>query len=294
MEKRKMNFGQKLMASLVRLLGRLPLGFHRACADAFAWVLRNVLHYREKVLITNISRSFPDMKYDEISKTAKRFYRHFADIYTEAVWNAANHGEKGLKRLHDSHIVELTNVSEINRIFEKAPSVMLLSSHTGNWELFGGLCEFNYTDEPLLVRNENLTVVYKELHSKLWDRVIEEMRLAPLEESGFCGYLETGNILRYAVRHKDEKLFYYFITDQHPYGNSARFELEFMHQNTKAMFGGTSLACKFGFAVMYLRWEIVERGKYKMTFVPICEDASKMTPEEVMAGFYRLLEEDLN
>ena len=34
MEKRKMNFGQKLMASLVRLLGRLPLGFHRACAAA--------------------------------------------------------------------------------------------------------------------------------------------------------------------------------------------------------------------------------------------------------------------
>ena len=294
MEKKKMNFGEKLMASLVRLLGRLPLGFHHACADVIAWFLEKVLHYREKVLVTNIARSFPEMKYDEIKKTAKQFYLHFADIYTEAVWIAACHGEKGLKRIHDSHIVELTNVEEINRFYEKVPSVMLLSSHTGNWELFGGFQEYNYSEEPLLIKKEELTVVYKELHSKLWDRVIEEMRLAPLEESGFCGYLETGNILRYAVQHRNQKLLYYFITDQHPYGNAARFDLEFMHQKTKAMFGGTSLACKFGFGVMYLRWEIVERGKYRMTFVPICEDASKMTPEEVMREFYRLLEEDLN
>ena len=67
-----------------------------------------------------------------------------------------------------------------------------------------------------------------------------------------------------------------------------------MHQKTKSMIGGASLARKFGFAVMYLRWEIVERGKYRMTFVPVCEDASQLTPEEIMTQFYRLLEEDLN
>ena len=39
--------------------------------------------------------------------------------------------------------------------------------------------------------------------------------------------------------------------------------------------------------------EEVPEGGYTITFNPICEDASRTTPEEIMNKFYALLEKDV-
>ena len=70
---------------LLRLLSWLPLGFHYACCGILAFVMKNVMRYRRDVVVTNISRSFPEMKYKEIRKTVSKFYSHLGEVIAEAI-----------------------------------------------------------------------------------------------------------------------------------------------------------------------------------------------------------------
>ena len=67
----------------------------------------------------------------------------------------------------------------------------------------------------------------------------------------------------------------------------------FLNQPTLAMTGGAALASRFGMPVLYLGMNRTGAGKYEMSFTEICPDASLMSAEEIMVGFYRLLEEDV-
>ena len=67
-----------------------------------------------------------------------------------------------------------------------------------------------------------------------------------------------------------------------------------MHQQTNAMIGSMGLACKLSHAVVYMGMKRLERGRYEVSFTPICEDASQMTPEEILRKYYDLLEQELN
>ena len=66
-----------------------------------------------------------------------------------------------------------------------------------------------------------------------------------------------------------------------------------MHQPTKMMTGATALASKLGMAVVYLRYECREEGGYRMTFVPLSENAKGEDPVKIMERYYALLQEDL-
>jgi len=172
--------------------------------------------------------------------------------------------------------------------------MLVLNSHMGNWEISGGLCNYNYTEEPLVLRPENMVFAYKQLSSKTFDGVMGVVRTGPLAETEFDGYQESSRILRYAFTHRDDRKLYVFNTDQYPYRRAAFCEIgDFMNQPTRAMTGATALAVKFDMAVVYLRWKAKEGGGYRLTFVPITENASSTTSEEIMRKYYDLMEEDI-
>jgi KDO2-lipid IV(A) lauroyltransferase len=66
-----------------------------------------------------------------------------------------------------------------------------------------------------------------------------------------------------------------------------------MNQQTYAMTGSVGVACKLSHSVVYLKMKHLERGKYEWEFIPICEDASKLKPEEIMRQYYTLLEQEI-
>ena len=264
-------------------------------AGFIAWMLRSVLHYRTEEVMINLSRSFPDKKYRELKKIHKQFYRHLGEVISEALWFGGCRGKRGCKRLHRSHIVEITNPEVLNRMFENSPQVMALESHTGNWELVGGFFNYNYTDTPLVMGPEHIAVTYNRLHSAWWDRFMAKNRCAPLKGSNFDGYCESREILRYAVQHRRDKRVYVFITDQFPYKFATKHHLgTFMNQDTETMNGAAVLACKMNMGVVYLRFACRESGGYTLTLVPISEHAGESTPESIMEQYYKLLEEDIN
>ena len=282
-------FGVKIVRGAVKVVGSLPLKVHYAFAGFITWILRDVMRYRNDVVLTNLARSFPDKKYHEIKQIYKEFYKHLGELFVEAIW----FGASNYKRLYKSGIVTVTNPEVFNEVFENTPNTTVLFSHCGNWELLGGFLGYRTsTGVKMAMEEKHIRVVYKELHSKFSDDFFRRNRVNALETVGTECEIESSKILRTALKGRNEKAVYIYIADQYPYV-SAFSVGEFLSQPTLAMLGSAGVAHKLGHSVLYLKMKRVKRGSYEMTFIPICEDASKMTPEEIMRKYFDILEDEI-
>ena len=286
------NIAVNIVRGILVVLSKLPLKVHYFMGGIFAWLAKSVLHYRYDVVMVNLSRSFPDMKYNAIKTIANDFYRHLGEIAAEAVWFSGSN----YKRLYDSGIVTVTNPEDFNELFLSSPSMTVLSTHCGNWELLGGFLGYRTsTGAKIDLVEEQIRVVYKKLTNPVADEVFKRNRVSALERVGTSCEIESMNILRHAVSNRDKKLVYIYPTDQSPYKKAAKHPIgEFMHQQTNTMLGSVGVACKLSHSVMYLKMRRVERGRYEMTLIPICRNASELPAEEIMRKYYDLLEEEIN
>ena len=282
--------GTWLLMGLLRLLGMLPLRVHYALGRFASWLAEKVVRYRVDVVDGNLARCFPEKSDAERLAIRKEFYRHFGEILAETVWFGAC---RNAKRLRRQRLVEVDNPEVAARLFETAPSLVVMYSHCGNWELYGGI--ESYSDSALPFTEQNFCVVYRELSSKVWNDIMRDNRFAPLHDrEHFPGYIETRDIIRYAFAHRDEKKVYNLNTDQRPYfASPANLDIEFLGQPVKTMTGGAALARKFGMAVAYLSMRRDRRGHYTLHYTTLCEDASQVPVETVMKQYYALLESDI-
>lgn len=279
------------------LLSRLPIGFHHAMSGFVCWVMKDIMHYRRDVVLTNIARSFPDKKYGEISEIADKFYHHLSDIIVETIWYG---GCTNPKRFVKYSPEEMVNPEVIQKLYDASPAVMVLNSHCGNWEFFGSVRLFPHPEgTPSPFARDNTVVVYKRASSAVWDRIIRENRMATVDredKENYDGYVETSEFLRYALTNYNagRKKIYNMNTDQAPYGQAEKVPVgEFMHQQTNTMIGGVKLACRKGMSIAYMNVSCAERGHYRLTFTPICEDASQSDPLDIMKTYYSLLQKDI-
>lgn len=259
--------------------------------DVFSWLAMNVIRYRYDVVVTNVSRAFPEKRTWEVRRIVRDFYRHFGELVAETIWFSGS----SYDRLRKNRIMILTNPEVVSEYYSRFPSITLLSTHCGNWELTGGLLGCEDPDgERISVSEKAISVVYKKMTSEVADRVFALNRVAPLELVGTECEVESRNILRHSIRHKDEKRIYIYPADQAPYKGAGRHPIgKFMSQDTTAMLGSAGVACKLSHAVIYMKMRRVERGQYEISFIPICENASEFTPEEIIRKYYDLLEQEI-
>ena len=240
----------KMVRGLMVLLSKLPLKFHYFMGDILSWIVKNVLRYRNGLVIHNLARSFPELRYRDVRKIYDGFYVHFGELVAETIW----FGGCSYARLNKAGIVKVMNAREVSEIFESTPSMTVLSTHCGNWELLGGLPGYTTADGcELSVPETAISVVYKEMSNWIADRVFALNRIAPLEKVGTECEVESSKILRVALRNKDVKSLYIYIADQFPYVVTHYSAGEFLHQQTLAMLGSAGVAHKLGHSVIYMK-----------------------------------------
>lgn len=283
--KRKESLGSKIIRGIMYVAGIWPLKFQMYVAKVIAFILKSVLHYRQDVVYTNLSRSFPDKSYRWIKETANAYYLHMAEMIMEAIWFSAC---RGPRRLRKEVPVEIENPELLAEIYEKAPSVMILDTHCGNWELLGGLPFYGDESNPL--KAERLRVIYKKLSSRVWDDVFYENRRCAAGK--IDGQIEASGMLRYMVGHKKEKFIYMVNNDQYPKESFCEIG-NFMNQPTTAFIGASTIAHKFAMAVFHMSMINDRSGHYILRFNLICEDASAMKPEEITRKYYDFIEQDI-
>ena len=289
-----MKVGTAIMKAILRGLSALPLGFHYACCGFFSWLLKDVFRYRRDVVMTNLARSFPDKKYNELKEITGLFYKHFGRLIAETIWFG---GCRNPERLHKQRLVEYSNIDVFDEAYRESKGLVVLYSHLGNWELMGGCASYDYREGGHLpdgLEPNDVVFVYKPLKSEMWDEIMRENRCAPVLRDGYTSYVSSEKILRFAIQNRDRKLVVNINSDQCPYSNSTVDEtVDFMHQKTKTMLGGASIASKFGWCVLYASMIPTRKGNYEWKFTEICRNASTMTPHDIMQEYYRLLQADI-
>lgn len=291
-----MNFGQKIgyaaLSSATWLLSRLPLGFHRLMGRCLYFIMFRVLKYRTDDVMMNLSRAFPKMTISELKRVRRQFYIHLGKVFAEAMWFGSC---TNLRRLRKSRIVVMSNPQVLNDLYEKGKSVVVLASHSGNWELYGGFETYGSYNGPLLIPEKDLSMVYRKQSDEVWNKFLLKNRMAPIvDKEHQDGLKETGDILRYVCEHRNDRKLYIFINDQRPYSASpANIEVEFMNQKTLTMSGSVKIAKKFGMAVVYAGLKPNGEGGYSMDFTPLCEDASNCDIKGIIDEYYKLLENDI-
>lgn len=285
------NLGVILLKGILKLFAAIPLRAAYALSGVLEFLLKSVVRYRRDVVMANLARCFPEKRYNELSNICNEFYKHFTELLVETIW----FGGCDKERFQKSNIVQVTNIDCAQTLIENSPSVMVMFAHTGNWEIIGGLEAFNLENGENTFNSENTTVVYRELSNKAWNEVMKANRFAPVDNKDYesC-YIESKNIMRFVVRNRDKKRFYFLNTDQRPYfKGSDNIKVNFMGQECRSMSGAAALAHKLNMAVCYMSMKRERRGHYSIEFIPICEDASKMEIQAIMDKYYSLVEADI-
>ena len=280
----------RIVIALLRPVQRLPLKFHYFWGDVFAWTCRRLLHYREDVVTVNLARSFPERKYGELKQLKKDFYTHLGEIFAETLWLGGCRRNK--EKMYRRNLFTLDGADGLAAALRER-SVMVLNSHFGNWELMGPFLQAVCDQPDSGCTEKDVVVVYRRLSGRFAEEFFRVNRCA-VQTDGFDGYVEAGSVLRHAVEHRRERKIYVFPTDQHPYRMARdRHELVFLHQRTSVMMGAAALASRMGMSVWYMGADREDRGRYRVRFRKLCDDASAVPQEALMEAFFKRLEEDV-
>lgn len=272
----------RLIIIIISIISRLPQSLHYAFSGFLSFFLRHILHYRYSTVVSNISRSFPEMKYQEIDQVTDGFYRNLADVMVESVWALTASTEKIGQQ------VRITGQDDLNKAISLNRNAIIMVGHLGNWEIFTGLPDLR-THYGIDIDNKDFVYVYKRPRNKTAEKVISRLRT----KHGSCSIIEAHNILRHIVKHREGKAAYFFICDQNPGKSTSRFVVNFLNQKTYMIEGPESIAAKLGMPVLYCGLIRHGRRDNEAHFKLITENAAECPEGYVTATFASMLEQDI-
>ncbi len=244
----------------------LPLNILSFFAQILYWIGFKVFGYRNGVIYQNLSRSFPELDYKEITKIAQRNMQFIAKL--PFIWLKL----MTVKPKSVNHSLALTDQNHsLASISNDHKNHILVSGHFDNWELFCLL--------PLLV-NKPVYAVYKRQSSHFADKITRSWR----ERFGLK-LLEMKMSAKFMIENKDQPAIYILIGDQRPVYKKEK--ITFLNQETYVMNGLDRLQHKLKADVHYLEIDAFDFKEITFKLKPIqCESC-------INRKFYQFLEKSI-
>ncbi len=237
---------------LFGLLAKLPLSLLYLLARVIYFLTYYVVRYRRRVVFDHLRTAFPDYSDSQTRALAKNYYRNLADVLVEVV---------KARRISESELnerVKHKNFELLDQLVAQGKSIILLSSHSGNWEwlqLSVGL------RLPI-----PLDGVYKPLHNKSMDRFIYAMR------TRFGSTLiDVENFMAEVVKNKRQQRAYAVLADQKPKSSGRFHTTRFLNRETRFFIGPEKIAQFAKAAVVFVRMTRNRRGYYEVEYELIAE-----------------------
>src|SRR5260370_33164445 len=129
---------------MIILLARMPLQALYAFSSFLYLLAFYVVRHRHQVIRRQLEQVFPDSSDAERELIHKRFLKNFCDVVVE-VLKSVSMSEADMR----DH-VQIVNLEVARRYLDAGQSVMLVTSHLGNWEwlLHGVTLQFCYPVAP--------------------------------------------------------------------------------------------------------------------------------------------------
>lgn len=257
---------------LGKFLAFFPLRILYIFSDLFYPIVYYVIRYRKEVVFKNLHNAFPEKTDKEIEHIAKKFYRHFCDLFVEII-----------KLLHISHEeiskrMKYRGANPFLEEFEKNKMVLGVLGHFNNWEWGSALG---------MKGPYQFASIYKPLTNKYFDKLMIKIR------AQFGGELipmaKTGRIMANYMR--DGKLTVFnFIADQAPVKSEIQYWTTFLNQDTPVYLGIEKLALKTHQPVYFGKFIKVKRGYYEAVVEKLCDDCNDLPPHELTERHLKALE----
>ncbi len=263
-----------LIIPFVYLFAYLPTSVLYKLADGLAFILRVVVRYRKKVVLTNLRNSFPEKSEKEIQQIAKDSYTHLADRVVENIKCITIKEEEFLSRCSVENIELLTN------LYNEGRDVVLMIAHCNCWE-FAGYVAHTLTKFKIFG-------VYSPASNKYFNDMIVSTR-------GKYGMhmISMRNTSAYFKEKPQERTLHVFFTDQSPSNPNNAYWTKFMNQDTAFFYGGARYAVKHNCIPVYAKIVQLKRGYYRVFLSTIKDDVSNCTPDDIVQRFSELLEAQL-
>jgi KDO2-lipid IV(A) lauroyltransferase len=245
---------------LLKPLSFLPYRILYGVSNFLSLVFYFLIPYRKKVVVANLTNSFPDKSKKEINAICKKFYAHLCDIIVESVKLFSISKEQISKRF------TVNNPEILQPYFDQGKDILIVGGHYNNWEMLAAGIDQQVP--------HNTIGLYSKLSNPFFDKKMKESRSAfglrmVTTKDSFAYFKEEHSIPRMTI----------FGADQSPTYSKSVHWTTFLSQDTAIALGTERFAKKYNLPVAYGSINKVKRGHYTLD-ISILTD----TPNETAEG----------
>lgn len=253
------------------LISLLPFWFLYRVSDILFVILYYFTRYRRKVVQENLRNSFPEKTDAERKAIERKYYKYMADLMIETIKSVSMPAKEVKRRM------VCTNPELMEHYFSQGKSILAAAGHYCNWEM--ACLDFGF------LTNNRRMVIYKPQSNEVFTEFFNRTRsrfgatMVPMRQT-----------LRKLIEYKNELTFTVLASDQTPTREDAKYFTTFLNQPTAVFLGVEKLTKVMNCVVIFYKIELVKRGYYTYTFVPLVEDPKNTKPFEITEIHVKYLE----
>jgi KDO2-lipid IV(A) lauroyltransferase len=218
----------------------------------------------------NLKNSFPEKSRAELLKIEKTFFRFMADLLMENVKLLSMSRESINKRF------SLVNHGFVQDMLDQKQSILLATSHYGNWEWAApGISS---------IFQGKILGVYKPLTNQDVGKVINSIRaqfgvlLVPMKQT-----MRT-------IAEQTDTYMAVLVSDQTPTRHEKNYFIDFLNQPTSVFQGLEKIAKLTGNPIVYMHIDRPKRGYYEASFKMLYDKPQQTAENEITKGYNLELE----
>lgn len=245
--------------------------------EIICFVLKYLIRYRRRLIIRQLSDSFPEKSRREIVRICNGYYDTLAEMIVNTLTLAGMSEAERARRItfHGSADI-LDEIADRNCI--------ALTSHYGFWE-------YN-SFASLWLTNHHLVVAYHTIKDAAMDEFFRRLRRTDSVEP-----VASSNFMRFYMAHADgidgRKMVIGLISDQNSPPRGEVHWFDFLNHESLFFDGGERLAMKFGLPVYYLEMDRLRRGYYHCDYKLIYDGREPVERYEITERYVRCLEQTI-
>jgi Kdo2-lipid IVA lauroyltransferase/acyltransferase len=260
--------------SMIKLLSRLPWAALYAFSGFLYFLAYYVAHHREHVIREQLQKVFPEATAAERERIHKQYLKSFCDVLIEVLKSVSMKAPDMRARMR------VTNPELARQYLDAGQSVMLMTSHLGNWEwlLHGVVLQLGYP----------VDAAYKPLHDPWAERLMLEVRsrfgarLVPAKDL-LADFFKRRGVVRAIGMN----------ADQAPVSTDQRYWTQFLGQDTAFYVGAEQIARATRLPILYASVHRVRRSHYEVELQQLWDGRERIEQNQVTERYARACEVDV-
>src|ERR1700733_8781899 len=244
------------------LVSLLPFWFLYLVADLLFVILYYIIRYRRNVVQENLCNSFPEKSEEERAVIEKKYFKYMADLMIETIKSISMSAKSVHKRM------VCTNPELVDHYFSQGKSILAAAGHYGNWEMACLSFGFLTDHKRMIVYKPQSNEVFTDFFNKTRSRFGATM-------------ISMRQTLRKVIEYKNELTFTVLASDQTPTREDSKYFTTFLNQPTAVFLGIEKLTKVIDCVVIFYKIDLIKRGYYTYTFVPLVEEPKQTKPYEI-------------